>query len=112
MTWDQYWHGDVWMTKVFLEADRIRQERMNAEKWLQGLYFHDAVCCALQNSFRKKNEKPAKYPENPYGFSKKDGSKKENVIDDGMTKEEREILIAKIMLDKERRASKQRWGGK
>ena len=32
--------------------------------------------------------------------------KKDNPIDDGMTKEERELLIAKIILDNERRASR------
>lgn len=112
MTFDQYWYGDVRMTRAFVAADRLRQERMNTELWLQGLYYYDAVCCAMQNSFRKKGDPPAKYAERPYDiFSKKD-AKKENAIDDGMTKEEREILIAKIMLDNERRASKAKnWGG-
>lgn len=111
MTFDQYWYGDVRMTSAFVEADRLRQERMNTELWLQGLYYYDAVCCALKNAFRQKNSPPAKYAEKPYDIFGKE--KQENLIDDGMTKEEREILIAKIMLDNERRASKQRqnWGG-
>ena len=110
MSFEQYWYGDVWLSKAYLEADRLRKEQMNTELWLQGLYYYDAVCCALQNAFRKKGDPPAKYAEKPYDIFAKE--KKENVIDDGMTKEEREILIAKIMLDNERRASKAKnWGG-
>lgn len=106
MTYDQYWYGDVWMVVDFIKADEERQKRQNQEAWLQGMYIYDAVSCAIENAFKKKGERPAKYPEQPYDIFKEDKSKKENVIDDGMTKEERELLIAKITLDNERRASK------
>lgn len=66
MTFDQYWYGDVWLSKVYLEADRVRKEQINQKLWLQGMYFYDAISCSLQNAFRKKTDKPAVYPEKPY----------------------------------------------
>lgn len=69
MTWDQYWYGDVWMVEAFREADRLRQERMNEQLWLQGLYVFDAMSCAVQNGNRTKKTDPiAKYPPEPYDF--------------------------------------------
>lgn len=58
MSYDQYWYGDVRMTKAFVEADKLKQERMNTEKWLQGLYFLNALSCVLDSN--------KTYPEKPY----------------------------------------------
>lgn len=43
MTYEQYWYGDPLMVKAFLKADKLMQERKNAEAWLQGMYIYDAV---------------------------------------------------------------------
>lgn len=43
MTYDQYWYGDPLMVRAFFKADRLRQERMNAEAWLNGLYISQAL---------------------------------------------------------------------
>lgn len=105
MTFDQYWYGDVWLSKVYLEADRLRQERMNSELWLQGLYYYDAVCCALQNAFRNKRDPTAKYPENPYDIFPKKETQQERE-----SREEAERLQAKLYMQQMMRAGKN-WGG-
>lgn len=43
MTYEQYWYGDPFMVRSFLEADKVRQERKNYEVWLQGMYIYDAI---------------------------------------------------------------------
>lgn len=67
MTYDQYWYGDVRMTRAFIEADKIKQERKNAEMWLQGMYIYDAISrlAPILNGF-SKNPKALEYPRNPY----------------------------------------------
>lgn len=91
MTFDQYWYGDVWLSKVYLEADRLKQERMNSGLWLQGLYYYDAMCCAIQNAFRKKSDPPAKYPEKPYELFKREKTDAEKQKE---AEEERKKAIA------------------
>lgn len=105
MTFDQYWYGDVRMTKAFAEADRIRKEQINAELWLQGMYCYDAISCALQNAFRKKSDPPAQYPSKPYDIFPKKESKQEREA-----REEAERLQAKLYMQQMMRAGKH-WGG-
>lgn len=106
MTWDQYWYGDVWISKAFLEADRIRQERMNEQLWLQGLYVFEATTCAVQNGNRTKQSDPiSKYPAKPYDiFPKKETAKERKEL------EEKERLQAKLYMRQMMRAGKN-WGG-
>lgn len=105
MTFDQYWYGDVRMTRSFVEADRLRNKRMNTELWLQGLYYYDAVCCALQNAFKKKSDPPEKYAEKPYDIFPKQETKQEKE-----QREESERLQAKLYMQNMMRAGKN-WGG-
>lgn len=106
MTFDQYWYGDVRMTKFFVEADRLRQERMNDEAWLQGMYFFHAMSSALHNSNRTKNSDPiAEYPAKPYEIYKKKETKQEREA-----REEAERLQAKLYMNQMMRVGKN-WGG-
>lgn len=106
MTFDQYWYGDVRMTKAFVGADRLRQERMNNEAWWQGMYFFHAMSSALHNSRRTKESDPvSKYPEKPYEIFKKEETGKERE-----TREEKERLQAKLYMQQMMRAGKN-WGG-
>lgn len=43
MTYDLYWHGEPNLVKAYREAEEMRVDRMNYEKWLQGLYVYQAV---------------------------------------------------------------------
>jgi hypothetical protein len=67
MTPDDYWNGDNDLVKAYREADRIKQDRMNHEKWLQGAYIYEALCAAspLLNGFSKRG-KPYPYAKEPY----------------------------------------------
>lgn len=105
MTYEQYWYGDVRMVEAFREAERFRQERMNTEQWLQGLYYYNAVCCALQNAFRKKSDPPAKYPDEPYDIFPKKETRQEREA-----REEQERLQAKLYMSQMMQAGKH-WGG-
>lgn len=58
MSYDLYWHGEPWLVKAFRQAEEMRVDRMNYEKWLQGLYVYQAIG-ALQpilNPFSKKHK--------------------------------------------------------
>lgn len=65
MTYDQYWYGDPLMVRAFFKADRLRQERMNAEAWLNGLYTSQALMSTVGNMFNDKNADPFEYPSEP-----------------------------------------------
>lgn len=93
------------MSKVFLEADKLRKEQMNTELWLQGMYCYDALCCSIQNAFRKKSDPPAKYPEKPYDIFPKRETKQER-----QQREEAERLQAKLYMQQMMRVGKN-WGG-
>lgn len=73
MTYEQYWHGDVWMVEAFREAERLRQERTNTEAWLQGMYVYDAIAriSPILHAFAKKGTKPQPYVQKPYEFDKR-----------------------------------------
>ena len=53
---------------------RIKQEEINNNAWLQGMYVYDAVSTALHNALRGmgKSKPPAKdYAKQPYEFNNK-----------------------------------------
>lgn len=56
MTYDQFWHGDPMLTKYYRKADDMRQERLNQELWLNGLYIYNAVgaLAPILNAFSKQ----------------------------------------------------------
>ena len=74
MTYEQYWYGDVWMVEAFREAEKLRQERVNAETWLQGMYVYDAIAriSPVLHAFAKKGTKPQPYMSKPYEFGKRE----------------------------------------
>ena len=80
MSYAEYWEGDSSLTRAFRKAYKIRQEEINNNAWLQGLYIYDAVSTALHNALRGmgKNKPPAKdYAKRPYEFNKKEKSEAE-----------------------------------
>lgn len=87
MTYEQYWYGDVWMVEAFREAEKLKQQRTNAEAWLQGMYVYDAVSklAPILHAFAKKGTKPQPYLEKPYEF----GGKKASVNQEQLAENER-----------------------
>lgn len=67
------------------------QRRTNYEAWLDGMYCYDALCCVIQNAFRKKSDPPAKYPEKPYELFEREKTEAEKQKE---AEEERKKAIA------------------
>lgn len=65
MTYDQYWYGDPLMVRAFYKADQIRQERMDEQAWLFGVYTLGALKTAIGNALPRKGEPPLEYPKEP-----------------------------------------------
>ena len=66
MTYDQFWHGDMWMAASYRKAYVARRKAENERDWLQGAYFYNAVTTALANAFRKKGAKQIDYLNEPF----------------------------------------------
>ena len=79
MTYDQYWFGDPLMVRAFYEAEKLRQERMDEEAWLNGVYMVNALEATVGNAFRKKSQTPFEYPKEPFSLTRKreEAAKKE-----------------------------------
>lgn len=65
------------LTQYFRKAYRLRQEEVNHNAWLQGMYIYDAVSTALYNGFKRKNDPKKDYANKPYDFNKKEITEKE-----------------------------------
>lgn len=77
MSYEQYWYGDPLMVRAFYKAEKIRQERMDEEAWLHGLYVMKAVDSTIGNAFRKSSEEASPYPEEPISLTIKKQEKEE-----------------------------------
>jgi hypothetical protein len=73
----EYWEGDPSLTRYFRKAYKIKQDEINNNAWLQGLYIYDAISTALHNALRGKNSKAKEYAKQPYNFEKKEKSELE-----------------------------------
>ena len=70
----EYWEGDSKLAQYYREAYRIKQDEINNNAWLQGMYIYDAVSTALYNALRGmgKQKPPAKdYAKQPYELNNK-----------------------------------------
>ncbi len=78
MTYDEYWNQDCLLTKYYREAEKLKNDRMNQELWLQGMYIYDALCCVapVMHAMAKSGTKPLPYPERPYPLAEEDIEKR------------------------------------
>ena len=82
MSYAEYWAGDSSLVRYYRKAYRIKQEEINNNAWLQGMYIYDAVSTALHNALRGmgKQKTPAKdYAKQPYALNNKDKTEAEKV---------------------------------
>ena len=70
MSYAEYWEGDSSLTRYYRKAYKIKQDEMNHNAWLKGLYTYDAISTALHNALRGKGTKAKKYAEKPYEFQR------------------------------------------
>ena len=74
MSYVEYWEGDPKLAQYYRKAYLIKQEEVNNNAWLQGMYIYDAMSTALYNALRGmgKNKPPAKdYAKQPYELKNK-----------------------------------------
>lgn len=76
MTYDDYWYGDVFKARAFLQADIERQKRTNETAWLFGAYVYNALNATVGNLFMDKNDEPNRYPSEPISFDEKQSEEK------------------------------------
>ena len=80
MSFAEYWEGDSKLAQYYRKAYRIKQDEINDNAWLQGMYVYDAVSTALHNALRGmgKSKPPAKdYAKQPYEIYKKNKTEQE-----------------------------------
>ena len=75
MTYEQFWYGDVEMTRAYQKAFKVKQRREAIETkwtiWEQGLYIYEAFCdvSPILRAFSKAT-KPLQYSKEPYEIDK------------------------------------------
>lgn len=107
MTYEQYWYGDPLMARAFYKADKLRQERMNDEAWLYGIYTFRAFQSALSVSdlFRPKGQNTAtQYPRKPVSINDE-----EETEEDKQAREAQEAVYAEAYMSNMILAGKS-WG--
>jgi hypothetical protein len=67
----EYWDGDNELPRYYRKAYKMKQEQMNHEAWLNGLYVYDAVVSAMTHLNQNKSSHKSYAPE-PYSFTKED----------------------------------------
>lgn len=105
MTYEQYWYGDPLMVRAFYKAYKLRQQRINDEAWLYGVYTYRALQSALSVSdlFRPKDQQHATpYPEKPIELAPETEEEKER-------REEQEAVYAQAYMSNMVLAGKN-WG--
>ena len=71
MTYEEFWYGDPWKIKIFKKAHELKNEIVNQQMWLQGLYIYDAVSAVVSSALGKKQ----KYTERPIELRPKTDAK-------------------------------------
>lgn len=82
MSFAEYWEGDPSLARYYRKAYLIKQEEINNNAWLQGLYIYDAISTALHNALRgmgKQKPPPKDYAKQPYEFNKKNKTEQEKI---------------------------------
>ena len=68
MSYAEYWEGDSSLARYYRKAYQLKQDAINHNAWLQGLYIYDAVSTVMYNAFKNKNDPKRNYTEKPYDF--------------------------------------------
>ena len=110
MTYDQYWYGDVRMARAFYQAEKLRQERRDADAWRIGSYVADAINSTVGNAMRQTGTTKASYPKYPrltQDRMEREALKRQKTEE----QEEKEALFADAYMKNMLRIGKQ-WGRK
>jgi len=69
MTPHEYWEEDGDLAVYYQKAEEYRQEKLNWQLHLQGMYIYEALCdvSPIFNPYAKRGTKPIPYRSVPYG---------------------------------------------
>ena len=70
----EYWDGDNDLPRYYRKAYKMKQEQMNRDAWLHGLYVYDAVVSAMTHLNQDKKSHKSYAPE-PYSFAKEENER-------------------------------------
>ena len=107
MTYEQFWEGDLEITKYYLKAYKMKSKREAELKewhmWKQGVYMYEALCdvSPILHAFSKKGAKPLPFPDKPYGIEQFE----EKTEEEEKNKLEKERLAAIITFNNWARAT-------
>ena len=73
MTYEQFWYGDPWMVVSFRKAHELKNDMLNQQMWLMGLYAFDAVSAAMS----ALGKHPKKYMDKPIDIKAHTDAEKE-----------------------------------
>ena len=65
MTNEEFWYEQPRLAKAFREAQKLRNDKLNQQLWLQGLYNYDAFSVVVSNAFGKQGAKKPTYLKEP-----------------------------------------------
>lgn len=68
MSYNDFWYGDAYMTKFYLDSYKLKVKLKDEELWMQGVYIYEALCdvSPILHAFSKKGTKPLPFSERPY----------------------------------------------
>ena len=58
---DEYWNSDPFRIRAYVEAAKLRNQKINEEMWLHGVYIMEAISTVFSD---KKNKH--RYPKEPF----------------------------------------------
>lgn len=80
MSYAEYWEGDPSLPRYYRKAYQIKQDEINNNAWLQGVYFYDALSTAINNALRSpKKGRAREYAKKPYDFRHKEKTEQEKI---------------------------------
>ncbi len=68
MTEEQYWDKDPMLVKYYRKAEKLNNQKINEQAWIQGMYIYDTLLrvAPVLHAFAKKGTKPRPYVEEAY----------------------------------------------
>ncbi len=67
----EYWDGDNELPQYYRKAYKMKQEQINHDAWLHGMYVYDALVSAMSHLSQNKSSHK-NYTPKPYDFAKED----------------------------------------
>ena len=104
MSYAEYWTGDPTLVQYYRKAYKVRQDEINNNAWLQGMYIYDAVSTALHNALRDKKTRTRDYAKQPYNFKNKEKSPVEKAKEVELEQKKAAVWMEQFVMSQSHRA--------